>query len=68
MSRVECEVEYLELDGDHGTVSSVRVHCGQCGHATESFGQGGASIRRCLALLREECPEEEENFYTADGD
>jgi hypothetical protein len=42
------------------------VTCSRCDHQTESFGTSGASIRRCLALLREECPEDEENFYVTD--
>jgi len=63
---VECEVDYIELEGDYGSVSSVCVTCSRCGHSTESFGTGEASINRCLALLREECPEGENNFYVAD--
>lgn len=59
-----CEVEEIELEGDYGDVESVRVTCTKCGHATESYGTGDASRRRCLALLREECPRGESNFYS----
>jgi len=65
--RVECTVEETELDGDHGPVPSVIVTCSRCDHCTESFGTSDVSIRRCLALLNEECPLEENNFYIADG-
>jgi hypothetical protein len=62
--RVECEVEYTELDGSHGQeVPGVIVSCTRCSHSEQSFGQGEASVRRCLALLRENCPNGEENFY-----
>ena len=44
-------------------INSVVVICGRCGHFTESFGTGPASIKRCLALPREEYPKEERNFY-----
>jgi hypothetical protein len=44
----------------------VIVTCSQCGHQTESYGTGDSSIKRCLALMREECPEGEENYYVAE--
>lgn len=63
MAKVSCDVEEIELDGDFGEIPSVRVTCSRCGHQTESFGTEEKSILRCLAILREECPEGEENFY-----
>lgn len=66
--RVECEVEYVDLEGDYGDVEGVRVTCGRCGHSEESFGTSGASIRRCCALLRENCPEDEQNHYIPDDE
>ncbi len=64
--RVAVEIEEIELQGDFGPIDSVCARCTRCGHETESFGISEASIRRCLAILREECPEDEQNFYTAD--
>ncbi len=66
--RVLCEVDTVDLEGDHGDVEGVQVTCSRCDHCTESFGTSDASIRRCLALLREECPNEENNYYYADDD
>lgn len=43
--------------GDGVMMPGVVVTCSRCGHATESCGTGDSSIRRCLALMREECPE-----------
>lgn len=66
--KVECEIAEIELEGDYGDnlIPSVCATCSRCGHQTESFGTGDASIRRCLALMREECPEDELNFCCCD--
>jgi hypothetical protein len=37
--------------------------CGECDHKEQSYGQGIASQKRCLAMLRENCPEGKSNFY-----
>jgi hypothetical protein len=66
---VPCEVVETELENDSGLmIDGVEVICSRCGHFTESFGTGRASIRRCLALLREECPKKERNYYEAPDD
>ena len=62
MSRVECGVTYDEEDGRE----YVEVTCGRCGHSVRSWGDSDSSVRRCLVLLREECPEGENNFYIAE--
>ena len=67
--RIECSVEYVDLENDQGRmIPSVRVRCGQCDHETESFGTSARSVRRCLMLLKEECPEGEgdNHYYHAD--
>jgi hypothetical protein len=63
--RVLCEVEETELDGDYSTVEGVCATCSRCGHETESYGTTDASVKRCLAMLRDECPNGERNFYIA---
>ena len=65
--KVEVEIEETELENDSGRmIDGVCATCTRCGHTTESFGTGSGSRRRCLALMREECPENESNFYVAD--
>jgi hypothetical protein len=64
--KVLCQVAHIDLEGDHASIPSVAVTCGRCGHVTESFGESDLSIRRCLVLLREECPNGENNFYHAE--
>jgi hypothetical protein len=66
--RVACEIEYTTLlgeseSGDEIEIDGVTAACPRCDHTTEAYGTGGASIRRCLATLREQCPRRERNFY-----
>ncbi len=67
MARIKCEIIYDSETNDYGTDSPcVRAICSKCGHETMSFGDSEASALRCLALMREECPEGENNFYAED--
>lgn len=65
MAEVDCEIVETELEDERTGDSreGVVAVCGNCGHETQSFGTGDPSRRRCLALMREECPEGERNFY-----
>lgn len=60
---VLCSVAYVDLEGDNGPQAGVEVTCNRCKHTAESFGEGPESIRRCLALLRDDCPRNEKNWY-----
>lgn len=67
MPKVECQVEEVILENDEGReVEGVQLTCSECDHQTESFGTTQRSINRCLALMREECPNGQENYYVAD--
>lgn len=73
--KVHCEIEEIELEGDYTDhldnpvlIASVCARCSRCGHETESYGTSAASVRRCLVLMREECPEDEGNWYLAGED
>jgi hypothetical protein len=69
MARVRCEIEETELENEEGReIPGVTATCSRCGHETESFGTGPANILRCLAIMREECPEGQRNFYVTDED
>lgn len=66
--RVTCSVSHVDLAGESSTgepivIKGVSVECGVCGHTTESYGTSDASVRRCMVLLREECPMGQRNFY-----
>ena len=60
---VKCIIDETELEGDFGTIDGVTATCTRCQHVTESYGTSEASERRCLALMREECPQDELNYY-----
>ena len=67
--RVFCSVEHGDLENEEGRlVAGVTVTCSRCDHEAESFGTGDNSVRRCCALLREECPLDEENYYFTEPD
>lgn len=59
MAKVECEIEEIEQDGQ----PAIQATCTACEHTTVSYGTSDRSIKRCLVLMREECPEGETNFY-----
>lgn len=63
MARIKCDIEEITLEGDYGEVPSVQATCSKCGHVTESYGTDDRSIRRCLALMHDECGCGENNFY-----
>lgn len=65
--RVEVEVTQIEMQGDNSDdVPGVCVSCSRCGHEVEVFGTSDKSVKRGCVMLREECPEGEENFYVAE--
>lgn len=69
MSRVKCQITKATLTNDDGRdVDGVIAYCNRCGHETESFGTSESSIKRCLVLMREECPLTQGNFYIAEDD
>jgi hypothetical protein len=62
--RIACDIEEVILENEDGwEVDGVTAICSRCQWSTESFGTGNASRKRCLALMREECPQSENNFY-----
>ncbi len=64
MAKIKCTIAFDSEENDYGTESPcVRVICSKCQHETTSFGDSDASVKRCLALLKEECPRGEKNFY-----
>jgi hypothetical protein len=62
--KVVCTIVHDSTYSKEGyQVACTTAHCNRCGHETESYGDGPASDRRCLVILREECPQEENNLY-----
>lgn len=66
MAIVYCSIDETTLTNENGyDVEGVVATCNKCGATTESFGTSDSSINRCLALMNEECPRGENNFYKA---
>lgn len=64
MAKIACEITYGSEENDNGIeVECTYAECGKCGHETMSFGTHEGSVSRCLALLNDECPCGESNFY-----
>jgi hypothetical protein len=66
--KVRCEVEEDDIEEGGKKLPGVRVTCGRCSATAESFGEGERSVKRCLALLRENCQEGEANYYITEDD
>jgi hypothetical protein len=67
MAKIKCSIEEDMSENDYGTDSPcIIATCSKCDHVTESFGTGEPSIKRCLALMNEECPYNESNLYAED--
>ena len=64
MAKIPCSIDETMMENDNGhEIPGIMARCNRCGHTTESFGTTDASKRRCLALMNEECPHGENNFY-----
>ena len=64
MAKVNVNVEEIMLTGDRGgEVESLCLECERCDHKVEVFGRSDRSEKRGLAMLREQCPQGEENFH-----
>ena len=67
--KVPCEIDEVDLENDRGkTMDGVMATCQRCQHWETSFGTGEGSVKRCLVMLRENCPEGEKNFYVREED
>lgn len=64
---MEVKVEECNIQGRGRDTPGLCLTCTKCEHQTEVYGTGDNSKRAGFAKLREECPEDEENFYT-DGE
>lgn len=62
--RVLALIEYIDIENENGIIiEGVCASCSRCNYYTEAYGTSDISIKRCLAELHEECPNNENNFY-----
>ena len=65
-NRVRVSVDEIEgVDTGQGCApcDGIRVTCMECDHSVDVAGRTDASIRRGCVMLREQCPQDETNFY-----
>lgn len=66
---VKCSVEEVMLPGPRNTeIEGVEVTCPRCNESRTSFGTSDASVTRCLAMLANGCPFDEDNIYIEAND
>jgi DNA polymerase-3 subunit epsilon len=64
MAQVDVDVEEALVADDHGrVVNGLKLTCTRCSHEVEVFGREMNSVKRGCAMLRDECPLGERNFY-----
>ena len=61
--RITVEIYESTTEGDHGEVPCLNLTCTKCGHSVEVYGTEEASAKRGAIMLRDECPNGENNFY-----
>lgn len=69
MSRVHTEIDEVEIESDTGSgrmIDGLKITCNKCGHSVEVYGTSDASARRGAVMLKEECPNEENNYYVVE--
>ena len=66
--KIDCEVQAAEVEFNGQLIDGVEVTCTNCGHVETAGGTSERSVKRCLAMMRENCPEDEENYYVVDDD
>jgi hypothetical protein len=66
--KVSCSIATVDLPSEDGDrdIAGTEATCSRCGHSTECYGTTRRSITRCLVMMREECPQYENNFYEAE--
>jgi hypothetical protein len=69
MIAISVTIDEIELDGDGGgggVIPGLLLTCDKCGHTVEVYGTSGVSARRGAIMLRDECPDGDDNFYVVE--
>ncbi len=65
--KVLVHIEETTLQNNKGyDQDGIEATCARCEHSVEVFGTEEASVKRACATLRDECPNNERNFYQPD--
>jgi exodeoxyribonuclease V alpha subunit len=61
---IKADIEESIVTNDNGIeVPCIYATCTKCGHITMAYGNSNESIKAALAMLKEQCPDGENNFY-----
>ena len=63
--RVSVSIYEEEVEGDYGYCDGLRLTCDKCGFSVEVGGTSDRSAARGATMLRDGCPEGENNYYDA---
>ena len=55
---------FQHVDANQGMVPGLIITCTRCRHSVEVFGTEENSVKRGSVMLRDECPFDEDNFYS----
>ena len=65
--RVEVEIDEEDVESDSGRdIPGLRLTCDRRGHVVTVWGTSDRSAKRGAAMLAEECPNDEKNYYDVD--
>ena len=68
-NKVEVEITLTDVENDQGRmIPGVSARCTKCDLTVEVYGQADNSKRRACMLLKEDCPEDETNFYVLEDE
>lgn len=67
MPRIEVEVVDDMVDNDRGGKGpGVVMTCPECGEVVTCLGRTQRSVKRCFMLLKDECPNSDDNNFYVD--
>ncbi len=55
-----------DVDGEHGLLDGLTLTCERCGHEVQVYGRSDSSARYAAKIFRDECPNDESNYYDTD--
>ena len=63
---VKLIIEHAMIESDEGPISGLCIECSKCEHVVEVYGREHKSIRYGAALMRQQCPLGEQNYYRSE--
>ena len=64
--KVSVDITQQAVEGDYGYIDGLSLTCERYNHCVEVFGTSDRSARAGAQKLRDDCPNDESNFYDVD--